>query len=62
MVELAGAIGRGLSWGKVSVATAQLTKQLLDAMEKLPQPATADDALGAAWREFQELVLNGAEA
>lgn len=31
-------IDRGLAFGKVSVATAQLTKQLFDTLDKLPEP------------------------
>ncbi|ALD74576.1 hypothetical protein [Trueperella pyogenes] len=34
----AKAIDRGLAQGKVSVATAQLTKQLYETLEKLPEP------------------------
>ncbi|VDG76918.1 Uncharacterised protein [Actinobaculum suis] len=37
--KTARAVDRGLSYGgKISVATAQLTKQLFDTLDKLPQP------------------------
>lgn len=34
------AVDKGMAFGKVSVATAQMTKQVFDALDKLPEPAT----------------------
>ena len=60
VLALADAVGNGLSFGgKVSVATAQLTKQLLDAMDKLPQAADTSNPLGDAFEKFAQLILNG---
>ena len=59
VVELADAIGRGLSFGKVTVATSQLVRQLIDAMDKLPQPLSGDDALTQAWQQFEAMVRDG---
>lgn len=53
IVELARAVGRGLTYGKVSVATATLAKQLLDAIDSLPKPPERDDSDSA---RFDELV------
>lgn len=55
VLELSQALGRGLSYGKVTVAVSQLTRQLLDALDKLPKPAETD-GLGAAWEEFQAAI------
>jgi len=60
VVELADAIGRGLSFGKVSVATSQLVRQLLDAMDTLPKPLSGDDALAKAWSQFERAITQGA--
>lgn len=62
VLELASAIGRGLSYGKVSVATAQLTRQLIDAVEKLPQGAAAGDPLAEAFQKVVDLVTGEAES
>lgn len=60
VLELSQALGRGLGYGKVTVAVSQLTRQLLDALDKLPKPAGADDSLGQAWLDFQKAIA-GAE-
>lgn len=61
VMELADAIGRGLSFGKVSVATSQLVRQLIDAMDKLPQAAATSDPLDAAWQRVVDAVTAEAE-
>lgn len=52
IIELSRAVGRGLAYGKVSVATATLAKQLLDAIDSLPVP----DAGGSDAAAFAELA------
>jgi hypothetical protein len=51
IIELSRAVGRGLAYGKVSVATATLAKQLLDAIDSLPVPG-AGDSDAAAFAEL----------
>lgn len=50
VMSLAGAVDRGLVAHKVSVATATLSKHLLEAIATLPQPQAAG---GDVWDEFQ---------
>lgn len=50
VTSLAQAVDRGLTAPKVSVATATLSKHLLEAAASLPQPAEA--AAGADWDAF----------
>lgn len=47
ILELARAVGRGLAYGKVTVATATLARQLLEAIDTLPVPPADDDAANA---------------
>lgn len=50
ILELASAVDRGLTWGKVSVATTTLAKELREAMASLPSPEVA--GAGGAWEQI----------
>ncbi|MST49489.1 hypothetical protein [Mobiluncus porci] len=49
ILEVARAVGAGLSWGKVSVATTTLVRELRELMATLPAPAVkqAEDPMDA---------------
>lgn len=51
VLSLAQAVDRGLAAHRVTVATSTLSKQLLEAIETLPEPAEAGSD---AWMAFQE--------
>lgn len=50
VLQLARVVDRGFNAPKVSVATATLSKHLLEAIDSLPQPVEMD---GAAWADFE---------
>lgn len=58
VLQLSQAVDRGLAMPKVSVATATLSKHLLEAVDALPQPVVSDDA----WADFTAKVNAAAEA
>lgn len=57
ILELARAVGNGLTWGKVSVATATLARQLMDAIALLPVPAEQTDD---AWTQLEVQLAEAA--
>lgn len=61
VLELARTVGRGLQAGKVTVATATLSKHLLEAIDKLPALAATPaggDPLAGFMQEVQD-AANG---
>jgi|GEM_PF-6102243 len=62
VLELARSVGTGLQAGKVTVATATLSKHLLEAIEKLPQPVNVpagENALAAFQAEVERAANEG---
>lgn len=57
VLELARAVGNGLAAPKVTVATATLSKHLLEAMEALPQP---EAPVSDAWADFERQLAEAA--
>lgn len=61
LVKAAAALDRGMAYGKVSVATSNVLKQVMEGLDSLPRPTTgADrelDALDAALAALTQQAL-----
>lgn len=60
VLQLAEAVDRGLAAARVSVATATLSKQLIESIESLPEPLATP--AGDAWDELQRQIEEAAKA
>lgn len=56
ILSLARAVDAGLAYGRISVATSNMAKQLGEALKDLPMPETINDAFNAFMAGHAELL------